>query len=128
MAITEDRYYMLGVATDKAAADELSLLLRRNAHDPINADRVNKFNIPLSDGSYGACVLVTARVKDIIQEYNTNGYPQALLDAGKSNEDIDALRSVIFVDYYDLYPDGQTRTVQPNAFDDFIASKGYTYA
>lgn len=114
------------ITTDKATGDYLYLLLRAFQGDPIPDSSV--FDVELSGGAWAANIPAKKVFADIIDEFNQGGHPKVLLDAGKSILEIDALRAVITVAHYDLYPDDGLRILQPSALSDLIAASGYTRA
>lgn len=123
--ITEWRKVALIIVPSQEVGDNLYLALRAFQHDP-TPDQ-SKFNIQLNGGAYAAELLAKQSLADIVDDFNSGGYP-AELQASMTNDEIDALRTVVFADHYDLYPDNQTRTIQPNALDDFIIAKGFERA
>lgn len=121
--VTEWRKVALLITKDKATGDAMYLLLRAFQNDPEPTESI--FDVQLNDGAWACQILAKQTLTDIVDEFNEGGYPQALIDAGKTEAEIDALRSIVFADTYDLYPDNRARTVQPNALDDFITAKGF---
>lgn len=122
--ITEWRYKAQLITTNKGAGDQLYLALRAFPNDP--APAASMFDIELSDGAWALEYSVKKTFADLVAEYNAGGYPQALLDTGKSKSEIDAMRSVIKVDCYDLYENNEQYKVKPNALNEFIAAQGFT--
>jgi hypothetical protein len=124
--ITEWRKAASIITADRAIGDQLYLVLRAFQDDPIPEESI--FTVELSGGALATIVLAKKVFTDAIDEFNSGGYPQALLDAGKSEAEIDALRSIVKASHYDLYPDGVNRVTQDGALDDFILAQGYTKA
>lgn len=118
--ITEWRYSAQVITTDKDAGDALYRIVRAFDSDPDNV-----FEIELNPQAWAVELRATATLVDLVETWNSGGYPQPLLDSGVSEADIDALRSKVFIRYYDVYESGDA-VIQPTALSDFITAKGYT--
>lgn len=125
MSITKDRFMVQIITKDKTVGDELYAGLRRNQHDS-NEAYPSPFVVALNDSAWACEIVATQEFVGVLEQFNSGDYPQALLDKGKSNAQIDGLRTVVFADYYDLYPDDGPRTLQEGALEKFIKDKGYS--
>lgn len=123
--ITEWRFVALLITTDRTIGDSLYGLLRAFPSDPLPEE--SAFSIELSPNGYAASMLCKQSLIDAIDEYNSVGYPQALLDSGMTEIAVDAIRGVIKADYYDLYATGE-RVVDSDAMANFLSANGYSIA
>lgn len=122
--ITEFSCMVFIIVRDRDFGQTLYEALRAFPNSPLS--EVPRFDVELSDGAWAMAEQCTKDFYTTAKEYEDGGHPQALIDLMGTAEAIDAVRPDLIVRAVDLYPDNQTRTVQPNALDDFITANGFT--
>lgn len=123
--MTEYKYVMFMATKDKAIGEQLYLALKSFKQDPLpGGDLLNLSLTASGNDAWGHTEVATSAFTDVATVYMNGGYPQALIDLGKSEAEIDTLREIVQVGFYDRYP-GNSRIDQPEALTDFLQTNGY---
>jgi hypothetical protein len=78
------------------------------------------------EGAVGAEHYAVSEFADLVDDFNDELYPSFLVALGYSEAAIAYIKSVIDIDYYCIYEDNDTRTIDQTALADLFLVNGLT--